>query len=115
MKKLLRQGRWLMVAICAALLASTEAWAGQNENRFLIVVDTASSMRASSNSVEQAVFELFKSEMKGEFRPGDTIGFWTFADKLHSDLPMQFWSEERNQRIARSLVTILREQGYGGR
>ena len=77
----------------------------QRENRFLFIVDTSSAMRGCSNAVVQDVVELMESEMRGEFRQGDTIGLWTYNDKLHPEFPMQIWSKADKDTIV---------DGHGG-
>jgi hypothetical protein len=69
------------------------------ENRFLIVIDTSSAMKSRSDGVEEAVTGLLASNMKGELRKGDTIGLWTYNDRLSTDFPMQVWSEKKQQAI----------------
>ncbi len=92
--------------------AGAQSAARSQENRFLIVVETASAMRRSSNAVEQAVAEIFQTKMKGEFRPGDTIGIWTYSDRLRTEFPMQIWTETNGMRIQNQILTYLREQRY---
>jgi hypothetical protein len=84
----------------------------QRENRFLFVVDTSSAMRDYSDAVMQGVTELLTSDMRGEFRPGDTIGLWTYNDKLHPEFPMQVWSKANKAKIVADMATYLRYQRY---
>jgi hypothetical protein len=115
MKALFSFRRWFCLGLCAALAVSRAAAQSADspqENRFLIVVETASSMRRSSNAVAQAVTELFQTDMKGEFRPGDTIGVWNYSDKLHTDFPMQVWKGTNGAHIQHNVMAYLREQRY---
>src|SRR5665213_655980 len=82
------------------------------ENRFLIVVDTASAMKSRTNGIEEAVAGLIASDMKGELRPGDTIGLWTYSDTLSTDFPMQVWSEGKKQAIANDIGEHMRSLVY---
>src|ERR1700742_3824707 len=104
--------RWGLLVFCAMLLASRALADGQAENRFLIIVDTASAMRRFSDGTEQAITELIQSNMKGQFRPGDTIGFWTYNDRLHTEFPMQIWTGTNSARIQEAVLGFLREQHY---
>jgi hypothetical protein len=79
------------------------------ENRFLFVIDTSSAMKSRSDGVEQAVGQLIASGMKGELRKGDTIGLWTYSDRLSTDFPMQVWSEKKQDQI----LSDLREHVHG--
>ncbi len=85
------------------------------ENRFLFIIDTSSAMKSRTNGVEQAVAGLLNSDMRGEFRKGDTIGVWTYSDVLHSDFPMQVWSPENKDAIAADVLRYLRHQHYENR
>jgi hypothetical protein len=87
----------------------------QLENRFLLVVDTSSAMRGCSNSVVQGVLELLESDMRGEFRQGDTIGLWAYNDKLHPEFPMQVWSKADKDTIMMETAIFLQGQRYGRR
>jgi hypothetical protein len=87
----------------------------QQENRFLLVVDTSSAMSGCSNAIVQDVVDLLESDLKGEFRLGDTIGLWTFNDKLHPEFPMQIWSKTDKDAIVADIATFLLVQTYGKR
>jgi hypothetical protein len=84
----------------------------QMENRFLFVIDTSSAMRSRTNGVEEAVAGLLNSDMRGEFRKGDTLGVWTYDEELHADFPMQVWSPENKDAIARDVLRYLRHERY---
>jgi hypothetical protein len=84
----------------------------QRENRFLFVVDTAARMRGCSNVIVQGVVDLLGSDMRGEFRKGDTIGLWTYNDKLHTEFPMQVWSKEDKSAILDEMAAYLRGRRY---
>jgi hypothetical protein len=80
----------------------------QRENRFLFIVDTSSAMRGCSNSIVQGVVDLLASDMRGEFRQGDTIGLWTYNDTLHPEFPMQVWSKADKSAIMDDMAAFLR-------
>jgi len=82
------------------------------ENRFLFVIDTSSAMKSRSDGVEQAVLGLLDSGMKGELRKGDTIGLWTYSDRLNTDFPMQVWSEQKKDGIVKQVRDYLRGLRY---
>ena len=80
----------------------------QRENRFLFIVDTSSAMSGCSSAAVQDVVELLASDMRGEFRQGDTIGLWTYNDKLHLEFPMQVWSKADKSAIVDEMAAFLR-------
>jgi hypothetical protein len=79
------------------------------ENRFLFVIDTSSAMKSRTNGLEDAVMALLKSGMDGELRKGDTIGVWTYSDRLDTDFPRQVWSEQQKHDIISDVREHLRE------
>jgi hypothetical protein len=87
----------------------------QEENRFLFVIDTSSSMSSCSNAVVQDVVELLESDLKGEFRRGDTIGLWTYNDRLHPEFPMEVWSRTDKDVIVADIAAFLEERRFGRR
>jgi hypothetical protein len=82
------------------------------ENRFLFVIDTSSAMKARTNGIQEAVNGLLESDMKGELRKGDTIGLWTYNDKLGTDFPMEIWSEEKKESIFLEVREHMRHLHY---
>lgn len=82
------------------------------ENRFLFVVENSSSMKSRAKGVEQAIAGLLNSGMKGELRKGDTIGLWSYDDRVHPEFPMQVWSDENKGAIVEAVQRYLRHLRY---
>jgi hypothetical protein len=82
------------------------------DNRFLFVLETSSSMASRTNGIENAIVGLLKTGIHGELRPGDTIGFWTYSDRLRPDFPMQVWSHHSNDAIVENIGSYLRHLRY---
>ncbi len=90
------------------------------ENRFLFLIDVSSAMSHSTNTVQKAVMNLLAAEIGGQLREGDTIGVWTFSDKLHLSekdknhplFPMQIWHADEKELIMRRILNFLRFQHY---
>lgn len=87
----------------------------QHENRFLFIVDTSSAMSVCSNEVVQNVVELMESELHGELRQGDTIGLWTYSDKLYPEFPMQIWTKAAKDDVVADMAAFLEGRAYGKR
>jgi hypothetical protein len=85
------------------------------ENRFLFVIDTSSAMKSRTNGLMEAVTGLLASGMEGELRNGDTIGLWTYSDRLSTDFPMQVWSEQKKDDIVNAARQHLRILVYENR
>src|SRR5262245_14270110 len=90
--------------IAATLLSGVVARA-QNaqgkpmENRFLFVVDTSSAMERSAPAAQRAILDLLQSGIQNQLRPGDTLGVWTYNEKLNTGFPMQRWSEDLKESV----------------
>ena len=70
-------------------------------NRYLIVVETSSAMRKRGNGILETVNALIMNGMKGQMRSGDTLGIWTYSDKLHAgEFPLQTWKPENRKKVA---------------
>lgn len=106
-------GWWLIllvIATCALLPARTF---GQSSNRWLLIFETTSSMRHRTNGVLGETQDLLRSGMHGMIHAGDTIGIWTFNDKLRTgEAPLQVWSPESSGKITRHTLQFLTEQEY---
>jgi hypothetical protein len=82
------------------------------ENRFLFVIDTSAAMRSRTNGVPEAVLGLLQSGIKGELRRGDTIGLWTYSERLSTDFPMLVWSETDRDDLVDQVRGYLRHLRY---
>ena len=100
----------LLIIFCALFSANGF---GQSANRWLFVFDTSHSMRDRAKGVEDVTLDLLATGMHGNIHPGDTIGIWTFNDKLHAgEVPLQTWSQDAAPTIARNILVFMRKQSY---
>ncbi|HEV2392003.1 MAG TPA: hypothetical protein VG146_06530 [Verrucomicrobiae bacterium] len=115
-----RRALWwgvLCLALFAALLprettAATNAPASIH-NRYLLIVQTSRSMQHRSEGVVQVIQELFSSAMNGQLLPGDTIGLWTYNDRLHGgQFRLQHWLPNSQQQITARLLGYLQAQKF---
>lgn len=93
--------------------AATNAPAGLQPERWLMVVDVSSPMKTRAPAVTSAVAGLLNSSMNGQLLEGHEIGLWTFNDQLHTDLDVMKWMDFRTNAIKQRLMTHLAEQKYG--
>jgi hypothetical protein len=85
----------------------------ESANRWLLIFDTSSSMRSRAKGVQDSMQDLLSTGMHGQIRPGDTIGIWTFSDKLHAgEVPLQVWSQQEAQTIYRHTLQYLANLRY---
>jgi len=88
--------------------ASAEA-AARPANRWLLVVQTSRTMQPRAAAVQDLVGDLIRSGMKGQLHSGDTLGLWTFNEKISAgQLPLQVWDPEQADAIATRTVAFLR-------
>ena len=85
----------------------------ESEGRYLFIVDTSFSMQRRAANAGKVVGDLLLSGLNGQLRPGDTIGVWTFNEKLNAgSFPLQRWMPQARQRIAVGVVQFLQRQRY---
>ncbi len=100
----------LLAALCALLAPASF---GQSSNRWLFIYETSSSMRARAKGVEDVTRDLLSTGMHGQIRKGDSIGIWTFNDKLRAgDAPLQFWSPESGPTVIQHTIQFVRGVQY---
>jgi len=82
-----------------------------SSNRYLFIVDTSLSMKPRAPGALQRIETLLLSDINGNLRRGDTLGLWTFNEKLYAgQFPMQVWSPEQKQTIAKRFIAFMRNQ-----
>jgi hypothetical protein len=83
-------------------------------NRWLLIVQTSSSMKGRAEAVQQIAGSLLWSGMNGQMRSNDNVGLWTFNKELYTGFfPMQVWTPGSRQNIASGVFEFLKEQKYG--
>lgn len=102
----------LAVSILGGIAYGQGAPAHRMENRFLFVIETSSSMASRTNAIDQVMSRLLESNLHGELRNGDTIGIWTYNERLHTEFPMQVWSNSLDQAIGRRVENYLHHLHY---
>ncbi len=112
MNMLSKLSRLLPVILLLAIGPRLAAQPQQQENRFLFLIDTARAMRGYSNSIVQGMVDLMTSDMRGELRQGDTIGLWTYSDKLNTEFPMEIWSNEGKYGVMADMEGYLKSRRY---
>jgi hypothetical protein len=111
---------WLLVLAaigpCPLRAQSNAANPAVASDRYLLIVETSSSMQHRADAVRGAVWYLLGSGLDGEFRDGGTLGVWTFSKDLSAGrLPLQTWSYSAQKDITQCTVNFLARQKYGKR
>ena len=82
-----------------------------NPGRYLLIVDTSSSMRRYAENASSALERLLLSGMNGQLREGDTIGVWTYNEDLYTgNFPLQHWKPELQQNITTEVTAFVKRQ-----
>jgi len=93
-----------------AMAAQTNA---PSESRYLLIFNTSAAMKRRSENVQRVTGDLIYTGMNGQMRSGDTIGVWTYSDKLQSgQLPLLRWTPEKRGNLAARVSEFLRTQKY---
>jgi len=70
-------------------------------------------MDRRSTGVFRAVHDMIGSRMRGQLRLGDTIGVWTYNEKLYTgQLPLQDWAEGDRATIDDKILNFLGKQKF---
>ncbi len=94
-----------------ARAAQTPAPLTLSSNRYLFIVDTSLSMKPRASGALQRIETLLLSDLNGNLRPGDTLGLWTYNEKLMAgQFPLQIWSKEQKQAITKRFIAFMRNQ-----
>jgi len=114
----LKLGAWsLLLGVCSLRAApvpeNAPARTTSQAHRWLLIVETSQAMQRRAAGTLEAVNSLLGSGMKGQLRPGDTLGVWTFNDELHTGIfPLQTWAPERHSSIMNGALNFLQGQKY---
>ncbi len=93
--------------------APSEQFEEDRGSRFLLVVDTSSSMERMGHESRQAVFDLIYYGVDQQMRPGDTCGLWTFNKETSAGVfPMQVWDPDKTLELASRASLFLKAQPY---
>ena len=102
---------FVLVALGCTMFAQPSV--AQSPNRYLLIVDTSFSMHNRAQAVQAIVENLLLSGFNGEMRHGDTLGVWTFNEKLYTGLlPLQRWSPQAGRIISVNTLSFLSKQRY---
>jgi len=82
-------------------------------NRCLLIVDTSHAMQRRAEGALKTVRALLLSSLSGQLRQGDTLGVWTYNDKLYAGrFPLQTWSPSAEADITSRTLAFLKSQKY---
>jgi hypothetical protein len=103
----------LIGALLLNVVLTSEAKPALSSNRYLFIVETSRSMQKRTDGVKQAVTNLLGSGMRGQLQAGDTVGLWTYNNKLHAGMfPLQDWTPEKREALTSRVLLFLGAEKY---
>jgi hypothetical protein len=109
--------RWLW-ALATLLFLFSRASAqttGLPPQRWLFIFDTSAAMKKRLPGTETELKNLFFNSISGQLNGGDTIGVWTFDEKLHAgEFPLVRWNPSSAAEVSSNIVAFVHQQHYAG-
>jgi len=112
--------RWLSAALlalglCALTASAAPAIPVVSPQRWLFVFDTSSGMKKRLPAVETQVRIMLTNDFVNTLHAGDSIGVWTFDERLHmGKFPLTIWNPKHAVQTASNLVSFVHKQSYSG-
>ncbi len=113
-------GRLLATALVSGLAlwlstASLLAQPATSSNRFLFIIDTSSSMKAFDKGVQDSLFELIYSGVRGHMTNGDTYGIWLMNEENDMSFKMEMWRQKFTVEMGARAALHVKEHGFKGK
>jgi hypothetical protein len=107
----------IVTALFAGIILIPELRAQPTEqtvqSRFLFVFETSHDMKLRLEATEKALNIALALSLNGQMHAGDSMGVWTFGQKLRpGDYPLQTWDPDNAVAIASNLVKFVDSQQY---
>jgi hypothetical protein len=107
----------LLAVVCLFWLlprtSSGQSNAPASTHRWLLVVQTTASMQPRAAAIQHIAGSMVFSGMDGQMKQGDTLGVWTYNDKLHAgSFPMQEWAPTNSKTTAQRVYKFLSAQPF---
>jgi hypothetical protein len=82
-------------------------------NRYLFLVETSRPMQARTEGMLNAMESLLTSGMQGQMHSNDTIGLWTFNQKLYAGkCELLQWTGSTQKTVSAAVTGFLNQQKY---
>ncbi len=80
--------------------------------RFLFLIETSQAMDADKTVLRKSIRSIIESGLNGQMKYGDTVGLWTYNDKLTTDFPMVIWRNEHVQDVESAIEFWMSKQKF---
>ena len=100
----------LLSAGCASVaFAQTNAPMPPTTGRYLLVFDVSRPMRPLAPTLRTNVLNLLARDINGQLRPRDTIGVWTFNERVYDgQVPLEVWAAQTKNEYLASISGFLK-------
>ncbi|MDB6056242.1 MAG: hypothetical protein JWO95_86 [Verrucomicrobiales bacterium] len=108
----------IFIGLRASLFAAPDTTAAntkapeKQEGRYLFLIETSEAMDANKVALRKAMRSIIESGLNGQMKYGDTIGVWTYNDKLKTDFPMILWRNEHVQDVQSAVDFWMSKQKF---
>ncbi len=104
---------WLVVT--ALILFLPMAVSVLAQDRWLLVFENSAAMKKRMPAVGLEIQQLFFTSMGSQIHSGDSLGVWTFDQKLHvGEFPLSTWQPELAADNATNLISFLNKRSFKG-
>jgi hypothetical protein len=105
--------RWLCGLLAALILPMNAPAQPTRPQRWLFIFDLSPAMQKRLPATEAVLKDFFTTAAGGQLREGDSIGVWTFDQKLHAgQFPLVNWNPNFATALTTNLTGFLRSQKF---
>ena len=105
--------RWLCALLAALALPMNAPAQPTSPQRWLFIFDLSPAMQKRLPATETALKEFFATAAGGQLQAGDSIGVWTFDQKLRTgQFPLVVWNPNYATALTTNLIGFLRAQKF---
>ncbi len=115
LKKFAARGLFAVLAVQVLFSRASAQTAPEPPQRWLFVFDTSSTMKKRLPATKLELKNIFISSVSGELHAGDSVGVWTFNQKIRTgEFPLTTWMPQFAATVSSNLVAFLDRQHYSG-
>lgn len=85
------------------------------EGRLLFLIETSAATDNDRTAIRKSLRSILESGLNGNMRYGDTIGLWTYGEKVNTDFPMVMWTHEHLEDAENAIDFWMSKQKFKGR
>ncbi len=106
----------LLAALALAVNAPAQPAPPTSPQRWLLVFELSAEMKDRQPATAEVLKNFFATGAYGRLQPGDSIGVWTFDQKLHAgQFPLTIWNTNPAPAVAGNVAAFLQSRNYAGK